>query len=198
MDEAITYSKIRDIQREENGKNIFHKLPEGFVEQLQTYIKEKKELLDKNKDKNNVFSQDLYNRVEHEIKNALRAIESIFYARQKKIIDKAFLSAKTSSKIELKNLLDFEKRLYEKVYKIMNEYKKDYIIKILEGKNFKRRKDSSKNKENNNMLIRMLEKVPKFRGNEKKVLGPFKKGDVVNINKDVASFLVKKGKAEKI
>lgn len=208
MSEIITYSKIREIQRMEKGKNVFYPLPKNFVEQIQTYIKEKKELLEKNKDKNNTFSQDLYNRVEYEIKNALRAIIAIFQTRQNKILKKAFLSSKTSLKIDdLGNLLDFEKEFYEKVFEMLTNYKQECIINLLEGKkpvfisvkekSFKSKKEFP-NKENQGTLIRMLENIPKFIGEKEEILGPFKKGDIVNIDEKLSSFLIKQQKAEKV
>ena len=207
MTDIITYSKIREIQREEKSKNVFCPLPDNFVEQIQSYIKEKKQLLEKNKEKNNIFSQDLYNRVEYEIKNALRAIIAIFNNREKKILEKAFLSSKTNSKIEdYNNLLDFEKKFYNNILETLKKYDSKCIINLLEGKQpifnveektFKIEKESS-NKEKTSNLIRILEDIPKFIGEKEEVLGPFKKGDLVNMSEQITSFLIKQGKAEKI
>ena len=109
--EIITYSKIREYQRDERTKPTLIKLPENIVELVQIYLKEKKGVLEKNKDDSNLFSQDVYSRIEYELKNAIRCIANIFEIRQKKIVDKAFHTVKNDVKVkDTTNMLYFENR----------------------------------------------------------------------------------------
>ena len=67
----------------------------------------------------------------------------------------------------------------------------------IKEKSFKSETEFS-NKEKSGVLLRVLENIPKFIGEKEEILGPFKKGDMVNMNEEISSFLIKQGKAEKI
>ncbi len=203
-EEIITYPKIREIQREERTKPSLTKLPPNFVDLIKNYLDEKKAILDKNRDNNNLFSRDMYSRADYELKNAYRSIENIFLTREKKIIDKAFQIAKNELKVrDTTNMLDFEKELFNNIVNILESYHQGCIISLLNSQKPKMSKkekilkieeDSSKD----NKLIRIKEPIPAFLWEGGRKLGPFKAEDIVQLPSKVAELLVKQKRAEEV
>ncbi|MBN1924103.1 MAG: DNA replication complex GINS family protein [Nanoarchaeota archaeon] len=215
--EIITYSKIREYQREERTKPILVKLPDNAVELIQIYLKEKKTMLEKNKDDSNLFSQDVYSRIEYELKNAIRSIANIFEIREKKIIDKAFHTSKNDIKIkDTTNMLYFEKRLFTQLVELFNNYNENCIIAVL--KNNKpvfdavcsadneneagehkvlKREETFLNKElgSDKILIRITSDVPSFQWEDDTKMGPFRVEDTVFVPKKLGTLLINQKKA---
>ncbi|VVB75457.1 Uncharacterised protein [Candidatus Tiddalikarchaeum anstoanum] len=203
--EIITYNKIREVQREERTQTVITRLPENVIEQLQSYLSEKQGLLEKNKGSDNLFSQDMYSRVDYELKNARKSIVDIFELRQRKIIEQAFQTAKTDIKIkDTSNMLAFEKQLFNTLVELFSKYtlgcvynivrnNKPVLENISEEKVFKREEASS-----NKILVRVLSDMPTLLCEDNTTVGPLKREDVVFIPKKVGEILVKQKKAEEI
>lgn len=212
--EIITYSKIREYQTDERTKPVLIKLPDNIVELVQIYLKEKKAILEKNKEGNNLFSQDIYSRIEYELKNAIRSIANIFEIREKKIIDKAFQTAKNDVKIkDTTNMLYFEKRLFEQLIELLDNYNENCIIALLkekkpvfetvcekaeEEKVLKREEAFSNEEESNNLLVRITSEVPSFLWEDNKTMGPYKIEDTIFVPKKLGMLLIKQNRAEEV
>lgn len=222
--EIITYSKIREYQREERTKPSLVKLPDNIVELIHIYLNEKKNVLEKNKDDSNLFSQDVYSRIEYELKNAIRSIANIFEIREKKIIDKAFQTAKNDVKIkDTTNMLYFEKRLFTQLVDLFNNYAKSCIMALLknekplfetvcetreeekaaenkdgEEKVLKREEAISNEEESDKLLVRITKEVPSFIWEDNQKMGPFQKEDVVFVPRKVGTLLVKQERAKEV
>lgn len=204
--EVITYARIREIQRDERTKTTLTRMQDNMVELLQIYLREKNSLLEKNKDNKNLFSRDLYSRVEYELKNAIKGIANIFEIREKKIMDKAFHTAKTDVKIkDTSNMLPFEKQLFNQLVTQFNSYNSDCILNIL--KNNKPVFKSSKIEEkvlkreeafSNKLLVRILSDIPALLWENDTTIGPYKNEDVVFLPKKVGMLLIKQNKAQEI
>lgn len=203
--DIITYSKLREYQRDERREPTLVKLPENIVELIKIYLNEKQNVLKKNKDESNLFSQDMYSRIEYELKNAVRCIANIFEIRQKKIVDKAFQTSKNDVKVkDTTNMLSFEKKLFKKLINLFNDYNEKCILAILKKeepgikeKTFKREETSSI-KDSDKLLIRITEEVPSFQWKNGVKMGPFKKEDVVNVPKKLGSLLIKQEKGKEV
>ncbi|PIU63626.1 hypothetical protein COX58_01875 [archaeon CG_4_10_14_0_2_um_filter_Archaea_38_6] len=213
--EIITYSKIREYQGDERSKPTLVKLPENIVELVHIYLREKKSILEKNKNEGNLFSQDIYSRIEYELKNAIRCIANIFEIREKKIVDKAFQTAKNDVKVkDTTNMMYFEKRLFEQLVDLFNEYNKDCIIALLkeqkplfrtvcentenEEKVLKRESAFSNQESINKMLVKITSDVPSFSWEDDSRMGPFNKEDVVFVPKKLGLLLVNRKCAEEV
>lgn len=203
--DVITYNKIREIQRDERTQTVLTRLPDNIVESLQAYLAEKQSLLDKNKGSDNLFSQDMYSRVDYELKNARKSVVDIFEIRQRKIIEQAFQAAKTDIKIkDTSNMLAFEKQLFNTMIDSFTKYMNGCVFNILrnnkpvfealpEEKVFKR-EDASSNK----ILVRVLSDMPALLCEDNTTIGPLKKEDVVFIPRRVGEILVNQKKAEEV
>ena len=83
-------------------------------------------------------------------------------------------------------MLQFEKSLFEDLMKGIEASDKQ-VYEMLKGK----KQDLEKNE-----LVVFKTNVGEFMGMEGEKIGPFEKGQVANISKEVAAILIEDGKAE--
>ena len=97
------------------------------------------------------------------------------------------------------NLLDVEKIFHDKVKEIMNFQRRGVLDNLLNG----RIPDVSEPKGiksdiENKILVRFISPVPKFKGENGFIYGPFEEHDVANLPKELVDLLLKKGRAQMI
>src|SRR3989338_8869135 len=102
-EEAVTFEYIREIQRAEQKNTSLTKIPEDLYDKVKTYVREKKKLAQKKKDKN----------MSTELRNIQRILEDIFNRRETKIMNHAVIAVRTGSLPE--NLIEPEKEFFETV-----------------------------------------------------------------------------------
>ena len=191
---TITYSELRKIQRICRDNTGLYDLGDDFLARVASYVSEKKDMIAKNKDKANPFSEEMRVKVQDELKNALKVVDDIFQTREKKTIYRAILSAKKEKPIyDTTNMLEHEKALFKK----MIEY-----IKCHREKTSDRIMNAEKVKKGNDVVLKtksvmFLEGIPEFVWNDKKY-GPFPQEGVENLPEELANLLVKREKAEEV
>lgn len=170
--ETITFELIRSIQLEEQKSPKLTKLPENFFQNVNYYLQQKRKIAEVKEDKKLVS----------EIKSIEHMVEDIFNRRERKILNLALISARTS--FEPENLTQEENEFFQKVLKIVKERRENFfaIITPKEGEEIS--------------LIIFKEDFPDFVGNDLKTYGPFKKGDIAKLPKENTELLIKKGIAE--
>jgi DNA replication initiation complex subunit (GINS family) len=184
----ITYQEIYDILRKEKYNEALQELPENFLKELSEYISDKKQIVDK--DTGSLFS-DTLKITRKQLDNTISLIKEIFSIRNKKVLNLAYTAAMTGvSKRDTENLLEYEKKLFESSLAQLEENQKQLLIS-LEG-------HGEKTKELTNLFIRFKEQVPAFLLPDGSEIGPFKIGDVANLQKDVAQILITDSKAIEI
>jgi len=178
----ITYNAIL---RQEKYNETLQKLPKNFLEDLKEYIEEKNKSFARSE---GAFDEAL-KKLKKQFENAQSLIEEIFAIRQKKILNLALL-AKISgvTRSDLDNMLLEEKELFQTVLNKVKDIEERLKAKIIEGK-----KDLK-----NNCLIRFKSDTEEFLDGEGNKLGPFKKGDIANLPKEIAEILIEDKKAVKI
>jgi hypothetical protein len=106
--------------------------------------------------------------------------------RRKKILNLVLVATETGiSKADFDNMLDIEKDLFEELMKSMQETDKR-LNSILGGGEVTEAK---------NELVMFTEKVTEFVGLDGEKMGPYGKGDIANIPKEIAKILIDDGKA---
>lgn len=174
-EEAITFEYIREIQREEQAKPSLAKIPEDFYDKVKAYVREKKKLAQKKKDRVETI----------ELKNIQRILQDIFERRETKIMNHAIIAARTG--VLPQNLIQTEKEFFE----AMVEYLKNQKGRILED-------TTEKIESIESIKIEFLEDVLEFVGIDLKKYGPYNKGDIATIPKENAELFVKANKAKVI
>jgi len=169
----VRYAELRDVFREEEEKESLVRIPNNFYLQVRDYLS-KMEIYIKSKDICEL-EEDLNWK---EWVNARATLKNLVLLRKKKIIDCAI------RKIEVKNMTDEERELYEKVKKAAEEFDK----KVFE-ENGKKVEEKAEEK----IKIVIKRSLPAYKKENGKSYGPFEVGDIADVDKEEAEELVKAG-----
>jgi len=179
----ITYNDIYEAARKERYSEQLQPLPKKFVLDVSDYLKDKKQLALKEDDS---FS-DMIAKTKKQLENANTLFKELIIRRRKKILKLVLIAAETGiSKQDFENMLDFEKTLFEEFMKCVDASDKK-LNEQLKGK----RQESLKNG-----LILFLKDVEELVDLEGKKIGPFTRGQMANLPKEISKILVDDGKAE--
>lgn len=179
----ITYSDLYEAARKERYSEQLQPLQKNFITEVAKYLKEKKQLSLKEDD---IFS-DIIVKTKKQLENATTLFRELMIRRRKKILNLVLIAAETGiSKQDFENMLSFEKSLFEELIKnIENSDKK--INELLNEK---------KAEELKNELVIFKTDVEEFLDIEGEKIGPFQKGQIANIPKEIAKILIEDDKAE--
>ena len=179
----ITYSDLYEAARKERYAEQLQPLQKNFITEVAEYLKEKKQLSLKDDD---IFS-DMIVKTKKQLENATTLFRELMIRRRKKILNLVLIASETGiSKQDFNNMLSFEKSLFEELIKnIENSDKK--ISELL---------NREKVKELKNELVIFKTDVEEFLDMEGEKVGPFQKGQIANIPKEIAKILIEDSKAE--
>ncbi len=178
----ITYNDIYEAARKERYTDQLQPLNKTFVSGVSEYLKDKKELANK---EDAEFS-DVIIKTKKQLENAITLFKELMIRRRKKILNLVLIAAETGiSKQDFENMLSFEKDLFEELMKCV-EVSDKKLDRLLNGEGEK--------KENEMLVIK--ERVEEFVNFDGDKMGPFEAGEIVNIPHEVAKILVEDGRAE--
>ncbi len=180
----ITYNELYDALRKERYSEQLQPIPKNFVKEVAAYLKDKKEIANKEDDE---FS-DAIVKTKKQFENSIAIFREFILRRKKKILELAFVAAETGiSKRDFENMLALEKEAFEEIMRALEKSDKK-IDEILKG-------FSEEEKAKNKMIV-FVEDTEEFLDVDGKELGPFKKGDIANLSEEIANILINDGKAE--
>ncbi len=180
----LTYSDIYEALRKEKYSEQLQQLPRNFVEEVADYLKDKKDVTEKKED---MFS-DAILKTKKQFENAISIFKEILLRRKKKLLNLAFIAKETGiSKRDFENMLDFEKEMFDKIVKSLEDSEKK-VSELMNGKQ----------EAKNNLMISIKEDTEEFLDANGNSLGPFEKGEMANMPEDIAKILVEAGKAEMV
>ncbi len=183
----VSYNDLYEALRKERYSEDLQKLPAKFLSQVSSYFEEKKEVSEKESD---VFS-DISVKNKKKLENAIAIFRELLLRRRKKILTLAFVASETGiSKRDFENLLGFEKELFEEIVKSLERAEKN----LQEGMT----NTSGNTEEEKYVLVRFLQDVEQFLGLEGEDVGPFKKGEIANLEKEIIEILKKDERVEVI
>ena len=184
----ITYNDLYEALRKERYSEQLQPLMKDFVKEVATYIKERESFAENSK---GIFS-DENQKNKKQLENAISIFKELILRRKKKLLDLAFISAETGiSKRDFDNMLTFERDTFEKIMKAVNEG--DKVVEKLLSSGEEVETGIQKNK-----LIMFNQDTEEFLDLEGNKLGPFKKGDIVNIPQEIANILLVDNRADAI
>lgn len=182
----ITYNDIYEAARRERYSDQLQPIPKNFVVEFANYLAEKKQNTPKDADE---FS-DVAIKIKKQLENALTFFKEVILRRRKKILNLVLIAAETGiSKQDFTNMLAFEKEFFEELMKCMDISDKK-LNEILNGKEIKEIQ--------NNELVIFIENVKSFVGINAENMGPFNKGEIVNLPKEISKILIESEKVERI
>ena len=179
----ITYNDIYEASRKERYSEQLQPLSKNFIKDVAEYLRDKKEIASKESDS---FSEVIL-KTKKQLENAITLFKELMLRRRKKLLALVLIAAETGiSKQDFDNMLNIEKGLFENLMKSIDSSDKELNEEI----------NGKKIKEQNNELIIFLYSVDEFVGIDGGKMGPFEKGDIANISKEIAKILIDDGKCE--
>lgn len=179
----ITYNEVYEAARKERYSEQLQKLPKNFINEVSGYLKEKKDIASKQDD---IFS-DVIIKTKKQLENAITLFKELMLRRRKKILNLVLIAAETGiSKQDFENMMAIEKDLFENLMKCIDCSDKQ-LNENLNGKTEEAKK---------NELIVFKEKVDELVDLSGGKIGPFEKGQIVNLSKEIAQILIDDNKAE--
>jgi len=180
----ITYNDIYEAARKERYSEQLQQIPKNFISEVAKYIKDKKEIAAKD---NEDFS-DVIIKTKKQLENAITLFKELIIRRRKKILSLVLIATETGiSKQDFENMLAIEKELFEGLMSCMDSSEKK-LGELLNGSKGEAIK--------NNDLVVFIDDVGEFLGAEEDKMGPYSKGDIANIPKEIAKILSDGGKVE--
>ncbi|MCX6804260.1 MAG: hypothetical protein NTY48_06895 [Candidatus Diapherotrites archaeon] len=174
----IDYDELRRIHRLEKNTSRLVEVEDDFIDSLEVFVAEEK--------KKYLASLKNFSASEaREFTNLKRIIEEIFIMREKKILNKALISAHTREVIEEK-MARQELENFKKLLHVLEDYYSLY--QSLFGE--------SEKKESSLVSVKILKDIPTFVGTDMKEYGPFMEDETVELPSKVARLFVTRKLAE--
>jgi DNA replication initiation complex subunit (GINS family) len=184
FEKMITYNDIYESLRKEKYSEQLQPIAKNYVAEVAAYLKEKKSVSDKSED---MFSEAI-SKTKKQFENAVSMFNELMLRRKKKLLNLSFVAAETGlSKRDYENMLAVEKEIFDAIMKSM-EIGDKKMMGLLNGQ--------EATEEKKNKLISFLQDTEEFVGLDGDKLGPFKKGDIVNLQSEIADILIADNKAE--
>jgi DNA replication initiation complex subunit (GINS family) len=181
----ITYNDIYEAARKERYSEQLQQIPKNFVLEVAKYIKEKKEIASKESED---FS-DVILKTKKQLENALTLFKELIIRRRKKILSLVLIATETGiSKQDFENMLAIEKELFEGLMSCMDSSEKK-LNESLSG-------NSKGEQVKSNDLVLFVDDVGEFLGAEEEKMGPYQKGDIANLPKEIVKILLDGKKVE--
>ncbi len=200
----VTLETLYDILRNEKKREDLQKLDDSFFVDIVSYVREKKTILESKKDEEELFAAGEKKNLQYELRSIKRILKEIYEKREKKIIEIALNKSRTGSDIiDTSSMLREEKEFYGKLLANLDLYRRGILLNLFKGElpnvseDNKRIDIKPKPEEKKGMTkVRLVNPVPSFVWKDLKVYGPYDKGEEIEIFPEVASLLVRKGRAE--
>jgi len=195
--DLITYETVRNAHRAEKEEEL-QKLPEDFFGAVKKWLS----LKEKQKDTTSLL----------ELENAKKLLEDIINRRQRKIV----LSALRTIRGELPpvNLTDMERKFFDEFVKTLKtfrdemkesfkEYEEVVEEKVEEAKESIKELKKIENQQtpiklDGRIMVKILNDLPRFVGEDMQAYGPLKTGDVITVPENIGSLLIRRRVAENI
>jgi len=176
----LTYNDIYEALRREKYSEQLQPLPKSFINEVSNYLNEKKQVSEKKED---MFS-DAIIKSKKQFENAISIFKEIILRRKKKLLNLAFIAKETGiSKRDFETMLDFEKEMFDKIVKSMEEADKQ-MNDLMNGKQDKK----------NHLLVTFKDRVDEFLDAKGETIGPFDIGEMANLPEEIVGILKDAGK----
>ena len=202
MGEIITYEALYEILRREKYEKELQKIDQNFFPSVIKYLEEKEAILESQRNKDSVFVKES-DKTQKQLENIRKILREIYEKRENKIVQQALISSRFDEK-EVTNLLKEEFYFYKHIKEILNKYRKNILENVLLKKLPElsepqtEKKPIERQDENEIRMIRFLQPIPQFIGDDLIVYGPFESEDLASLPSKIASILISKNKAEEI
>lgn len=201
-DAIITYERLYELLRLEKYNKELQTLDNDFFDHVTKYLLEKKTTLTSQEHKDSIFAAQSIQKTQKQLENIRRIIQDLYERRESKIIQLALFNSRTEANSQDADaMLAEEKELYSRLVTDLNTYRADILHSLLEGKKPEIPKTKSiKNGEKSpdKKVVKFLEAIPQFVGEDLQVYGPYNPADVVTLPAKVSDLLIKNKRVEEL
>jgi len=175
----MNFEELRSLHRKEKNSSQLTGVNDDFFIELKSFLAEKKAQYLEHLKNGSLASEDFA--------NIERMAREVLEIRERKILKKAFHATMTSDTSAVSLLCKEEKKLFNNIYEVVNEYKRvlDSLLSI-----GAKPKKARREKGLNMLSLQIIEKVPAFVGADMKEYGPFEKGQLVELPAEIAEILL--------
>jgi len=179
----ITYQDLYEYLRKEKYSETLQQLPNDFISQVSAFLQEQQ--TQSNSEEASFLEGIGKNKKQFE--NSVSLFKELMLRRKKKLLNLVFVATETGiMKRDYENMLSIERDVFDKMVKIFEEADKELSRKLYQ--------EGSHLGGENRMVI-FSQDTEQFVDLDGKVIGPFKAGELVYLDKKVAEILVTSGKA---
>lgn len=179
----ITYNDLYELLRKEKYNESLQTLPAGFISDISSFLAEQKE--ESSHNDGGILGNA--GRSNKKFENAVSLFNELVLRRKKKILNLVFVATETGiMKRDYENMLPSEKTAFDSMTKVFEEFDKK-VSEEING-------ESEKAKPENSMIL-FNQETEQFVDSSGTFLGPFKAGDLANLDSSVCDLLVTSGKA---
>ncbi len=193
MPDAITFSELRKIQKEESRQDELTERDDKFLLKVADYLETKKEV-----------SGD-----SREYRNARRIFDKIIGLREDKIVKNAKLAVKSDLDATKLEMLPVEQELFRQLKKEFGEHREridervengaDEVLDSGEEQEEIEEDEIEEDEDSSDAVkVRATSEIPEFMGTDLESYGPFDEGEEVEIPGENAEILLNRGSAERI
>lgn len=197
----ITFQSIYDMVRKEKTSEEIQELHPDVFKQLTSYLKTKIQIYKNSK--NRGLNPGELEKMKVQIVSARKLIKELYERRERKILHLAINKSRTKSDIiDDSTLLNEEKLIFDDVTEILDKYRQDILLNLVNARLPFGKKEETKPIENKEetksetMLIRFTSSVQKFLGLKEEIYGPFEPGDIASIPNEIAEVIIKRERGE--
>ena len=212
----ITYETLYELFRREKNKEEVQQLDPAFYADVLQYFREKQEYYNDCMAKSDLFSISERDKTLQQLQNAKRLLRDLYERREKKIIDLAVNKSRTNSNlINTANLLAEEKAFFQALVDSLNKWRDGVLVKIMALQQPQLEQSLPAQQQtapaavhqpapqeaesavgaSTTKLVRFLEPVEQFVGEELEPYGPFNSNDKAYLPFVLAEILIGSGKA---
>lgn len=200
-DFAITYESLYDLLRKEKSQEELQKLDPNFFSFVAEYLNTKKQILESQESKDSIFASSEIQKTRKQLENSQKILRELYERRENKIIQMALFSSRSDSRFDNELMLKEEQELFGSIISTLNSFKTSILDNLIRGRIpvvEQPKSIKSQDIDGNSRLVRFINAVPKFVGDDLNIYGPYEEHDVANLPEKVAKVLVDKSRAEEI
>ena len=199
-DFSITYEYLYDILRKEKSQEELQKLDSNFFSFVAEYLNTKKQILESQESKDSIFASAEIQKTRKQLENSQKILKELYERRENKIIQMALFSSRAESRVDHELMLKEELELYNSIISILNSFRTSILDNIIMGRMpvLDKPKAIKTQEQDDTKLVRFINAVPSFVGDDLNIYGPYEEQDVANLPQKVVKVLIDKNRAEEI
>ena len=179
----LNYNDLYETFRKEKYSENLQPIEKNFLTEFSQYLKE---LRKESTGESDLFGESIF-QSKKQLENAIAIFKGLMLRRKKKLLNLVFIAAETGiMKKDYENMFEFEKKIFDSLIKSFEEGDKD-LSAILNNK-------KENHEEEKNKMIIFNEDTEQFVDMNGKLIGPYNKGELVNLDSKVCKILVENKK----